>query len=138
MGLIKNMYVARTFIQPTQSMRDAGVKMKLSAVRSVVRGKRVAVIDDSIVRGTTSRTIVRMLRDAGATEVHMRIASPPYAWPCFYGIDTGSKEQLLAVGRSVEDIRDFIEADTLGYLSVEALFQASGRSWLCTACFDGN
>ena len=138
MGLIKNMYVARTFIQPTQSMRDAGVKMKLSAVRSVVRGKRVAVIDDSIVRGTTSRTIVRMLRDAGATEVHMRIASPPYAWPCFYGIDTGSKEQLLAVGRSVEDIRDFIEADTLGYLSVEALFQASGRSGLCTACFDGN
>ena len=138
MGLIKNTYVARTFIQPTQSMRDTGVKMKLSAVRSVVRGKRVAVIDDSIVRGTTSRVIVRMLREAGATQVHLRIASPPYAWPCFYGIDTGSKEQLLASGRSIDEIRDFIGADTVEYLSVGALLQASDRSELCSACFDGN
>ena len=137
MGLLKNMYVARTFIQPTQSLRDVGVKMKLSPVRSIVKGKRVAVIDDSIVRGTTSRIIVQMLRDAGATAVHMRIASPPYAWPCFYGIDTGTREQLLAAGRSVEEIRAFIGADTLEYLSVDALYKASGREQLCTACFDG-
>ena len=137
MGLIKNMYVARTFIQPTQSMRDVGVKMKLAAVPSIVRGKSVAVIDDSIVRGTTSRIIVQMLRDAGATAVHMRIASPPYAWPCFYGIDTGTKDQLLASGRTVEQIRDFIGADSVGYLSTEALHQASGRTQLCTACFNG-
>jgi len=138
MGLIKNIYVARTFIQPTQSMRDVGVKMKLTPVKSIVKGKRVVVIDDSIVRGTTSRIIVRMLREAGATQVHMRIASPPYAWPCYYGIDTGSKEQLLAAGRSLEEIREYIGADSLEYLSVEALYQASGRSELCTACFDGN
>ena len=137
MGLLKNMYVARTFIQPTQSLRDVGVKMKLSPVRSIVRGKRVAVIDDSIVRGTTSRIIVQMLRDAGAEAVHMRIASPPYAWPCFYGIDTGTREQLLAADRSIEEIRAFIGADSLEYLSVDALYRASGRSQLCTACFDG-
>ncbi len=137
MGLIKNIYVARTFIQPTQSMRDVGVKMKLAPVPSIVRGKRVAVIDDSIVRGTTSRIIVRMLREAGATAVHMRIASPPYAWPCFYGIDTGTRDQLLAADRSVEEIREFIEADSVEYLSTEALYQASGRQQLCTACFDG-
>ena len=137
MGLIKNMYVARTFIQPSQSLRDIGVRMKLSPVRSIVKGKRVAVIDDSIVRGTTSRQIVQMLRDAGATAVHMRIASPPYAWPCYYGIDTGTKEQLLAYGRSVEDIRRYIGADTLEYLSVEGLYKASGRTQLCTACFNG-
>ena len=137
MGLLKNMYVARTFIQPTQSLRDVGVKMKLSPVRSIVRGKRVAVIDDSIVRGTTSRIIVQMLRDAGAEAVHMRIASPPYAWPCFYGIDTGTREQLLAADRSIEEIRAFIGADSLEYLSVDALYKASGRSQLCTACFDG-
>lgn len=137
MGLIKNMYVARTFIQPTQSMRNVGVKMKLAPVPSIVRGKRVAVIDDSIVRGTTSRIIVQMLRDAGATAVHMRIASPPYAWPCFYGIDTGTKDQLLASDKTVEQVRDFIGADSVGYLSVDALYQASGRCQLCTACFDG-
>ena len=137
MGLLKNMYVARTFIQPTQSLRDVGVKMKLSPVRSIVRGKRVVVIDDSIVRGTTSKIIVQMLRDAGATAVHMRIASPPYAWPCFYGIDTGTREQLLAAGRSVKEIGAYIGADSLEYLSVEALYQASGRSQLCAACFTG-
>ncbi|MBQ2172978.1 MAG: amidophosphoribosyltransferase [Bacteroidales bacterium] len=138
MGLIKNMYVARTFIQPTQSMRDVGVRMKLAAVPSIVRGKSVAVIDDSIVRGTTSRILVQMLRDAGATAVHMRIASPPYAWPCFYGIDTGTRDQLLAADRTVEQIRDFIGADSVEYLSTHALLEASGRTQLCTACFDGN
>ena len=138
MGLLKNMYVARTFIQPAQSMRDIGVKMKLSPVRSIVKGKRLAVIDDSIVRGTTSRQIVKMLRDAGATEVHMLIASPKYAWPCFYGIDTGTKEQLIGSDHSEEEICRYIGADSLHYLSEQALFKASGRSGLCTACFSGN
>ena len=138
MGLLKNMYVARTFIQPAQSMRDIGVKMKLSPVRSIVKGKRVAVIDDSIVRGTTSRQIVKMLRDAGATEVHMLIASPKYAWPCFYGIDTGTKEQLIGSDHSEEEICRYIGADSLHYLSEQALFKASGRSGLCTACFSGD
>ena len=138
MGLLKNMYVARTFIQPSQSMRDIGVKMKLSPVRSIVKGKRIAVIDDSIVRGTTSRQIVKMLRDAGATEVHMLIASPKYAWPCFYGIDTGSKEQLIGSDRSEEEICRYIGADSLHYLSEQALFKASCRSDLCTACFNGD
>ena len=138
MGLLKNMYVARTFIQPAQSMRDIGVKMKLSPVRSIVKGKRVAVIDDSIVRGTTSRQIVRMLRDAGVTEVHMLIASPKYAWPCFYGIDTGTKEQLIGSDHTVEEICRYIGADSLHYLSEQALFKASGRSGLCTACFNGD
>ena len=138
MGLLKNMYVARTFIQPAQSMRDIGVRMKLSPVRSIVKGRRVAVIDDSIVRGTTSRQIVRMLRDAGATEVHMLIASPKYAWPCFYGIDTGTKEQLIGSDHSEEEICRYIGADSLHYLSEQALFKASGRSDLCTACFSGD
>ena len=138
MGLLKNMYVARTFIQPAQSMRDIGVKMKLSPVRSIVKGKRIAVIDDSIVRGTTSRQIVRMLRDAGATEVHMLISSPKYAWPCFYGIDTGTKEQLIGSDHDEEEICRYIGADSLHYLSEQALFKASGRSDLCTACFSGN
>lgn len=138
MGLLKNTYVARTFIQPAQSMRDIGVRMKLSPVRSIVKGKRIAVIDDSIVRGTTSRQIVRMLHDAGATEVHMLIASPKYAWPCFYGIDTGTKEQLIGSNHSEEEICRYIGADSLHYLSEQALFKASGRSDLCTACFSGN
>jgi amidophosphoribosyltransferase len=137
MGLLKNMYVARTFIQPAQSMRDIGVKMKLSPVRSIVKGRRVAVIDDSIVRGTTSRQIVRMLRDAGATEVHMLIASPKYTWPCFYGIDTGTKDQLIGSDHSEQEICEYIGADSLHYLSEEALYKASGRSGLCTACFSG-
>ena len=112
--------------------------MKLSPVRSIVKGKRIAVIDDSIVRGTTSRQIVKMLRDAGATEVHMLIASPKYAWPCFYGIDTGSKEQLIGSDRSEEEICRYIGADSLHYLSEQALFKASCRSDLCTACFNGD
>ncbi len=137
MGLLKNMYVARTFIQPAQSMRDIGVRMKLSPVRSIVKGRRIAVIDDSIVRGTTSRQIVKMLRDAGATEVHMLIASPKYAWPCFYGIDTGTRDQLIGADHTEQEICDYIGADSLHYLSEKALFEASGRTELCTACFSG-
>jgi amidophosphoribosyltransferase len=137
MGLLKNAYVARTFIQPAQELRDIGVRMKLSPIRSIVGGKRVAVIDDSIVRGTTSRRIVRMLREAGATQVHMLISSPKYAWPCFYGIDTGTREQLIGAANDVERICAYIGADSLHYLSEEALLEASGRSGLCTACFSG-
>ena len=137
MGLLKNMYVARTFIQPTQALRDLGVRMKLSPVQSIVKGRRVVVIDDSIVRGTTSRQIVQLLRSAGAREIHMRIASPVYAWPCFYGIDTGTRDQLIGARLDVEAIRAFIGADSLHYLSVEALSEAAGGRTLCTACFDG-
>lgn len=136
-GLVKNMYVARTFIQPDQSMRDVGVRMKLSPVRSIVHGRRIALVDDSIVRGTTSRQIVRMLRDAGATEVHMLIASPKYAWPCFYGIDTASRDQLIGSDHSERQICAYIGADSLHYLSERALFEAAGHTGLCTACFNG-
>ena len=137
MGLLKNMYVARTFIQPSQHLRDLGVRMKLSPVPSIVRGKRVVVIDDSIVRGTTSRQIVQLLRSAGASEIHMRIASPIYAWPCFYGIDTGTRDQLIGARLDQEAIRAYLGADSLHYLSVEALSEAAGGRKLCTACFDG-
>ena len=137
MGLLKNMYVARTFIQPAQSMRDTGVKMKLSPVRSIVKGKRVVVVDDSIVRGTTTRQIVRMLRDAGALEVHIRIASPKYSCPCFYGIDTGTSDQLIGAHKNEGEICTYIGADTLHYLSEAALLEASERTDLCMACFNG-
>ena len=137
-GLLKNIYVARTFIQPSQSMRDLGVRMKMSPIRSVVEGKSIALIDDSIVRGTTSRQIVRLLRDAGAKEVHMLIASPKYAWPCFYGIDTGTSEQLIGASHTEQEICEFIGADSLHYLSAQALLKASCRTSLCTACFTGN
>ena len=144
MGLVKNQYVARTFIQPTQELREQGVKMKLSAVRSVVKGKRVVVIDDSIVRGTTSRRIVKQLREAGAAEVHMRIASPPLKYPCYYGIDISRTSELIASRMSVEEIRDFIGADTLGYLSIEGLVETIGLNadapygGLCVAYFNGD
>jgi amidophosphoribosyltransferase len=138
MGLIKNKYIGRTFIAPSQELRDKGVKMKLSPVRSIVAGKKVALIDDSIVRGTTSLRIVRMLREAGATAVHVRIASPPMIGPCFYGVDTSTYKQLLCASRTVEEARQFIEADSLGYLSEKALYEASSRTDLCTACFTGN
>lgn len=142
MGLLKNKYVGRTFIQPTQEMRDKGVRMKLSPVRSIVNGKRVILIDDSIVRGTTSRRIVGMLREAGATEVHVCIASPKYEYPCYYGVDTGTPEELIGSSHTVEQIRDYIGADSLYYLSLESLYKASGRSMdrceLCTACFNGD
>lgn len=143
LGLIKNRYVGRTFIQPTQEMRERGVYMKLSAVRKVVEGKRVVMIDDSIVRGTTSGRIVQMLRDAGATEVHVRISSPPVMNPCFYGIDTSTREELIAATKSVEEIRQFIGADSLSFLSVEGMIEAIGRKdegplrGHCLACFTG-
>ena len=120
-GLIKNRYVARTFIQPTQELREMGVRLKLNALSDNVAGKRLVVIDDSIVRGTTSKQIVRMLKDAGATEVHMRINSPEVTWPCFYGIDTDTQDQLISARKSVEEIRDYIGADSLAFLSVEGL-----------------
>ena len=138
MGLLKNMYVARTFIQPAQHMRDLGVRMKLSPMEGVIAGKRIVVIDDSIVRGTTSRKIVTLLRDAGAKEVHLAIASPPYSCPCFYGIDTGTRDQLIAARLSVEEIRRFIGADSLHYLSRQTLSEAAGGRGLCAACFDGD
>ena len=141
MGLLKNKYVGRTFIQPTQELRDKGVKMKLSPVRSIVSGKRIVLIDDSIVRGTTSRQIVRMLREAGATEVHVCIASPKYSYPCYYGVDTGTYDELIGSNHTTEQIREYIGADSLYYLSLEALYESSGRNMakceLFTACFNG-
>jgi amidophosphoribosyltransferase len=139
-GLIRNHYVGRTFIEPSQSVRDFGVKLKLNPVRSLLEGKRVVLIDDSIVRGTTSRKIVRMIRSAGAKEVHMRISCPPTISPCFYGVDTPSKKQLIAANKSVEEIREYIGADSLAYLSVEGLKRAcgdGGKTTYCTACYTG-
>ncbi|MCD8313229.1 MAG: amidophosphoribosyltransferase [Bacteroidales bacterium] len=138
MGLIKNKYIGRTFIQPSQEMREKGVRMKLSAVKSIVSGKRVALVDDSIVRGTTSRRIVRSLREAGAREVHVRIASPPITRPCFYGVDISTYEELLCAGGDLETVREWLEADSLAFLSEEALFKAGHRADLCLACFNGN
>ncbi|NQF15842.1 MULTISPECIES: amidophosphoribosyltransferase [unclassified Brevibacillus] len=142
-GLIKNRYVGRTFIQPSQELRERAVYLKLSAVRKVVEGKRVVMIDDSIVRGTTSNRIVRMLREAGAKEVHVRISSPPVMNSCFYGIDTSSREELIASTKSVEEIRQIIEADSLSFLSIEGMIDAIGRTdsapnrGHCLACFNG-
>jgi amidophosphoribosyltransferase len=138
-GLIKNRYVHRTFIEPTPSLRQRGVRLKLNPLADSIRGKRLAVVDDSIVRGTTTRQIVQMLRDAGALEVHMRITSPPIKWPCYYGIDMSTREELVAAGLSVEEIRDFIGADSLAYLSLPALLEATGApsDTFCRACFDG-
>jgi amidophosphoribosyltransferase len=139
MGLVRNHYVGRTFIEPKQSIRNFGVKVKLNAVRSVVGGKRVVLVDDSIVRGTTSRKLVRMLKAAGASEVHLRISSPPTQNPCHYGIDTPRRKELIASAKSVEEIRAFIEADSLGYLSLEGMLEAFGHGdhETCAACFSG-
>ena len=139
-GLIRSHYVGRTFIEPQQSIRHFGVKLKLSAVREVLNGKRLVVVDDSIVRGTTSRKIVKMLRAAGAREIHLRISSPPTRWPCYYGIDTPSRQELIASSHSVEEIARFVTADTLGYLSLEGLGTAVGdphSTSFCNACFSG-
>lgn len=141
-GLIKNRYIGRTFIQPSQELRARGVKLKLNAVRKIVEGKRVVMIDDSIVRGTTSGRIVNMLREAGATEVHVRIASPPVTHSCFYGIDTSAKDELIAARKSVEEIREYIGADTLSFLSEPAMMRAFGITdgsdhGHCNACFTG-
>ena len=137
MGLIKNKYVGRTFIQPSQELREKGVRMKLSAVRSIVKGKRVIMVDDSIVRGTTSRRIVQLLREAGASQVHVRIASPPYAHPCFYGVDTATYDELISSRLNVEELCKELSADSLQFLSVEGLYKAGKRDELCTACFSG-
>jgi amidophosphoribosyltransferase len=137
MGLIKNKYVGRTFIQPSQSMREKGVKMKLSPLKSIVDGKRVVLIDDSIVRGTTSKKIIKMLREAGATEIHMRVASPPITHPCFYGVDTSTYEELIAAKRSIDELKEYIDADSLAFLSIEGLYQATQKKKLCTSCFTG-
>jgi amidophosphoribosyltransferase len=139
-GLIRNHYVGRTFIEPQQTVRDFGVKLKLNPVRSLLEGKRVVLIDDSIVRGTTSRKIVRMVRGAGAKEVHMRISCPPTISPCFYGVDTPRKKELIAANNSIEEIRQYIGADSLAYLSLEGLKKAchdGENTTYCTACYTG-
>ena len=138
-GLIKNRYVGRTFIQPTQMMREAGIRIKLNPLRDVLEGKRILLVDDSIVRGTTSRKIVKALRDAGATEVHMRISSPPVTHPCFYGIDTDSQDQLIAATKSVQEIETQIGVDTLAYLSWQGMLAATqqDKTTFCSACFTG-
>lgn len=139
-GLIKNRYVGRTFIQPTQVMREAGIRIKLNPLRDVLEGKRILLVDDSIVRGTTSRKIVKALRDAGATEVHMRISSPPVTHPCFYGIDTDSQDQLIAATKSIPEIEEQIEVDSLAYLSWKGMLEATQQdnSTFCSACFTGD
>ncbi|HYN84484.1 MAG TPA: amidophosphoribosyltransferase, partial [Pyrinomonadaceae bacterium] len=139
-GLVRNHYVGRTFIEPKQSIRSFGVRVKLNPVRDLIRGKRVVLIDDSIVRGTTSKKIVRMVREAGAREVHMRISCPPTISPCYYGVDTPDKRDLIAAQMSVEKIRDFIEADSLGYLSLEGMLAACGlpSDSSCVACWTEN
>ena len=138
-GFTKNAYVGRTFIQPSQTLRQLGIRLKLNPLREVIAGKRLVIVDDSIVRGNTQRAIVAMLRDAGAAEVHVRISSPPVEWPCFYGIDFASKAELVANGLEVDGIRASIGADSLGFVSLEGLIAASEqpKTRLCRACFDG-
>lgn len=139
-GLIKNRYVGRTFIQPTQMMRESGIKMKLNPLKDVLFGKKVVIVDDSIVRGTTSRKLVQILRDAGVVEVHMRISSPPVTHPCFYGIDTDTQDQLIAATKSVEEIAKQLEVDSLAYLSWKGMLEATREDTnsFCSACFTGN
>ncbi|EGF65897.1 amidophosphoribosyltransferase, partial [Cutibacterium acnes] len=139
MGLVKNSYVGRTFIQPSQTLRNLGIRLKLNPLRDVIEGRRIVVVDDSIVRGNTQRQLVRMLREAGAAEVHVRISSPPVQWPCFYGIDFATRAQLIAPGLDVEDICRSIGADSLGYVSLDGLVRAThvDADNLCRACFDG-
>jgi len=140
-GLIRNHYVGRTFIEPEQRVRDFGVRLKLNPVRNLLEGKRVVLIDDSIIRGTTSRKIVRMVRGAGAKEVHLRISCPPTISPCFYGVDTPSKRDLIAANKSIDEIRSFIEADSLSYLSLDGLLNScrgEQHTGYCTACYTGN
>lgn len=136
-GLIKNRYVARTFIEPTQELRAMGVRLKLNPLKDVIEGKRIVVVDDSIVRGTTMVQLVRMLRQAGAKEIHIRINCPEDVWPCFYGVDTGEQSQLISATKSVEEVCEFIGADTLAFLSVDALLECVPKGGYCTACFTG-
>jgi amidophosphoribosyltransferase len=137
-GLVRNHYVGRTFIEPRQSIRSFGVRIKLNPVRDLIQGKRIILIDDSIVRGTTSKKIVRMVREAGAKEIHVRISCPPTISPCYYGVDTPNKSELIAANYSIEGIRDFIEADSLGYLSLEGMLEATGidPNSACVACWN--
>jgi amidophosphoribosyltransferase len=139
MALIRNHYIGRTFIEPSQAIRDFGVKLKLNPVRRMLEGQRVVLVDDSLVRGTTSRKIVRMVREAGATEVHVRISCPPTISPCYYGVDTPTREELIASNHSVDEIRSYLEADSLGYVSLENLRNAVGddKDEFCTACYTG-
>ncbi len=138
-GILKNRYVGRTFIQPDQSIRDLGVRLKFNAMSEVLEGKRVVVVDDSIVRGTTTPHVVDLLRKAGVSEIHMRVCAPPIQYPCFFGVDFATRRELIAAQKSVEEIRDFIGADSLGYLSIEGLIKAVGlpENEVCTACFTG-
>ena len=138
-GLVKNSYVGRTFIQPSQTIRQLGIRLKLNPLRDVIAGKRLVVVDDSIVRGNTQRALIRMLREAGAAEIHVRISSPPVKWPCFYGIDFASRAELIATGLNSEEICRSIGADSLGYVSLDGLVAATevGKDALCRACFDG-
>ncbi|CAB4544319.1 MAG: amidophosphoribosyltransferase [Actinobacteria bacterium] len=138
-GLVKNAYVGRTFIQPSQTIRQLGIRLKLNPLREAIAGKRLIVVDDSIVRGNTQRALVKMLKEAGAAEVHVRISSPPITWPCFYGVDFASRAELIASGLGVEEVRQSIGADSLGYLSKEGMIAATKQSeeTLCTACFSG-
>jgi amidophosphoribosyltransferase len=140
LGLVKNSYVGRTFIQPSQTIRQLGIRLKLNPLREIIEGKRIVVVDDSIVRGNTQRAIVRMLREAGALEIHVRISSPPVQWPCYYGIDFASRAELIASGLEIEEIRRSIGSDSLSYVSMEVLIAATTivENKLCTACFTGN
>jgi amidophosphoribosyltransferase len=139
LGLVKNSYVGRTFIQPSQTIRQLGIRLKLNPLREIIEGKRIVVVDDSIVRGNTQRAIVRMLREAGAREIHVRISSPPVKWPCYYGIDFATRAELIANGLEVEEIRRSIGADSLGYVSLDGLISATQvpSERLCSACFTG-
>ena len=138
-GLVKNRYIGRTFIAPNQELRSLGVRMKLNPLRDTIEGNRLVVVDDSIVRGTTTKAMVRMLREAGAKEIHMRISSPPYRWPCFYGMDTGTRSELLASNLTVQEIEDYLDVDSLSYLTLDRLIEATGTSnaGFCSACLTG-
>jgi amidophosphoribosyltransferase len=139
-GLVKNRYIGRTFIAPSQEMRALGVRMKLNPLKENIERQRLVVVDDSIVRGTTTRAMVSMLREAGAAEVHLRVSSPPYRWPCFYGMDTGTRGELLAANMEVDEIRRYLNVDTLAYLTLDGLVEAVGTpgAGFCTACLTGN
>jgi amidophosphoribosyltransferase len=146
LGITRNQYMGRTFIEPTESIRNMGVRLKLNVNRALIRGKRVILVDDSVVRGTTSRKIKDMILDAGAAEVHFRIASPPTAWPCFYGVDTPERSKLLAATMSEDEMRDWIGVDSLKFVSLDGLYRAAGEvagrdpraPRFCDACFSGN
>ena len=140
-GIVKNRYVGRTFIEPTQAMRQLGIRLKLNPLRSVIEGKRLVVIDDSIVRGNTSKKLVQMLRDAGAAEVHLRIVSPEVLWPCFYGIDTDTRDQLIAANMDLDEMNAWIGSDSLAFISLEGLRASvpdARRQGFCDACFTGD